>query len=61
MVDNQILNDYQPSVPFPFSFARLNALQAAVRHSLSLSDPVLCLVAQANNLIAFLKYLLGII
>jgi hypothetical protein len=26
-----------------------------------LSDPVLCLDAQENNLIAFLKYLLGII
>jgi hypothetical protein len=24
-----------PSVPFPFAFARLNALQAAVRHSLN--------------------------
>jgi hypothetical protein len=48
-------------VPFPFPFARLNALQAAVRHSHSLSYPVLCLVTQANNLIAFLKYLLGII
>jgi hypothetical protein len=40
-------------VPFPFAFARLNALQAAVRHSSSLSDPVLRLVTQANNLIAF--------
>jgi hypothetical protein len=39
----------------------LNALQAAVGHSHSLSDPVLRLVTQANNLIAFLKYLLGII
>jgi len=44
-------------VPFPFAFARLNALQAPVRHSLSLSDPVLRLVTQANNLIAFFKYL----
>jgi hypothetical protein len=26
------------STPFPFAFARLNALQAAARHSLSLSD-----------------------
>jgi len=43
-------------VPFSFAFARLNALQAAVRHFYSLSDPVLCLVTQANNLIAFLKY-----
>jgi hypothetical protein len=42
-----------PLVPFPFAFARLNALQAAVRHSHSLSDPVLCLVTQANNLIVF--------
>jgi hypothetical protein len=50
-----------PLVPFSFAFARLNALQAAVRHSHSLSDPVLCLVTQANNLIAFLKHLLGII
>jgi hypothetical protein len=48
-------------VPFSFAFARLNALQAAVRHSHSLSDPVLGLVPQANNLIAFLKHLLGII
>jgi hypothetical protein len=29
-------------VPFSFAFARLNALQAAVRHSHSLSDPVRC-------------------
>jgi len=42
-------------VPFSFAFARLNALQAAVRHSNSLSDPVLCLVTQAKNLIAFLN------
>jgi hypothetical protein len=48
-------------VPFSFAFARLNALQAAVRHPHSLSDPVLCLVIQAKNLIAFLKHLLGII
>ncbi len=48
-------------MPFSFAFTRLNALQAAVRHSLSLSDPVLHLVTQANNLIAFLKYLLGLI
>jgi hypothetical protein len=48
-------------VPFSFAFARLNALQAAVRHSHTLSDPVLRLVKQANNLIAFLLYLLGII
>jgi hypothetical protein len=41
-----------PLVPFPFVFTRLNALQAAVRHSHSLSDPVLCLVTQAN-MIAF--------
>jgi hypothetical protein len=40
-------------VPFTFAFARLNALQAAVRHSTSLSDPVLRLVTQANNLIVF--------
>jgi hypothetical protein len=50
-----------PLVPLSFAFTRLNALQAAVRHSYSLSDPVLCLVTQANNLIAFLKHLLGII
>ncbi len=42
-----------PSVPFSFAFAWLNALQAAVRHSHSLSDPVLRLVTQANNQIAF--------
>jgi hypothetical protein len=35
-------------MPFPFAFARLNALQAAVRHSHSLSDPCLCQVTQAN-------------
>jgi hypothetical protein len=43
-------------VPFSFAFARLNALQAAVRHSNSLSDPFLCLVTQANQkLTAFLN------
>jgi len=43
-------------VPFSFAFARLNDLQGAVRHSHSSSDPVLhLLVAQANNLIAFLN------
>jgi hypothetical protein len=48
-------------VPFFFAFTRLNALQAAVRHSKSLSDPVLCLVTQANQkLTVFLKYLLDI-
>jgi hypothetical protein len=48
-------------VPFSFAFTRLNALQAAVRHPHSLSDPdsnesleilripVLRLVTQANN------------
>jgi hypothetical protein len=36
-------------VPFPFAFARLNALQAAVKHFNSLSDPFLCLVTQANQ------------
>ena len=48
-------------MPFSFAFTRLNALQAAVRHPLSLSDPdsnesleilripVLRLVTQANN------------
>jgi hypothetical protein len=36
-------------VPFPFAFARLNALQTAVRHSHSLSDPVLRLVTQAKQ------------
>ena len=28
-----------PLAPFPFPFARLNSLQAAVRHSYGLSDP----------------------
>jgi hypothetical protein len=35
------------SMPFPFAFALLNAIQA-VRHSHSLSDPVLCQVTQAK-------------
>jgi hypothetical protein len=43
-------------VPIPFAFARLNALQAAVKHSNSLSDPCLCKVTQANwTLTAFKK------
>jgi len=40
---------------------KTSPLQAAVRQSHSLSDSVLRLVTQANNLIAFLKYLMGII
>ncbi len=32
----------QSLVPIPFTFARLNALQPAVKHSHSLSDPCIC-------------------
>ena len=38
-------------VPFPFPFARHNALQAAVNHSNSLSVPVLRLVTQSYSVV----------
>jgi hypothetical protein len=43
-------------MPFLFVFARLNALQAAVRHSHGLSDPCLCQVTQANQRVTALIF-----
>jgi hypothetical protein len=40
-------------VLFSFASARLNALQTSSQTFSQLSDPVLCLVTQTNNLIAF--------
>jgi hypothetical protein len=42
-------------VPVSFAFAWLNAFQAAVRHSTSLSDPCLCQVTQANRTLTAFK------
>ncbi len=42
------------STHFPFAFAWLKALQA-VRHSLSLSDPVICYITQAKQRLTVFK------
>ncbi len=48
----------QSLVPVPFPFARLNALQAAVKHFHSLSDPCLCWVTQAKQKLTAFKKLI---